>query len=96
MVTTQDEDFRKITSSEAESGWSTSGEEDAERLEAVLEGVYSCSSSLFRSSGLDPAERSSLLLLDKEIRESEEECKLKKAQEILKNIYTLLKIFIHF
>ena len=89
MVTTQDEDFRKITSSEAESGWSTSGEEDAERLEAVLEGVYSCSSSLFRSSGLDPAVRSSLLLLDKEIRESEEECKLKKHKKFL-------KIFIHF
>ena len=66
----------EITSSEAESVWSTSGEEDAERLEAVLEGVYSCSPSLFRSSGLDPAERSSLLVLDKEIGESEEEFKL--------------------
>ena len=76
--TDTDEEFREITSSEAESGWSTSGEEDAERLEAVLEGIYSCSPSLFRSSGLDPAERSSLLLLDKEIGESEEECKLCK------------------
>ena len=72
--TDTDEEFREITSSEAESGWSTSGE-DAERLEAVLEGVYSCNPSLFRSSDLDPAERSSLLL-DKEIGENEEECKL--------------------
>ena len=74
--TDTDEDFHEIMSSEAESGWSTSGEEDAEHLEAVLERVYSCSPSLFRSSGLDPAERSSLLLLNKEIGESEEECKL--------------------
>ena len=74
--TDTDEEFREIASSEAKSGWSTSGEEDAERLEAVLEGVYSCRPSLFRSSGLDPAERSSLLVLDKEIGESEEECKL--------------------
>ena len=33
--TDMDEEFREITSSEAESGWSTSGEEDAECLEAA-------------------------------------------------------------
>lgn len=70
-------DFQEVTSSEASEAESlnTSDEEDAECLKMFLEGTYSCSPSLFRSSvGLDPAERSSLLLLDKDIGDSEEEC----------------------
>ena len=57
-------DFYEITSSEPESICS-SDEEDAERLEVVLEGAYTCSPTLYQSSKLDPAERSSLLFLDK-------------------------------
>ena len=34
--TDTDEEFREIASSEAKSGWSTSGEEDAERLGLCL------------------------------------------------------------
>ena len=67
-------DFYEITSSEPESVCS-SDEEDAERLEVVLEGAYTCSPTLYRSSNLDPAERSSLLFLDKDIGESGDERK---------------------
>ena len=64
-------DFYEITSSEPESICS-SDEEDAERLEVVLEGAYTCSPTVYQSSNLDPAERSSLLFLDKDIGESGE------------------------
>ena len=67
-------EFYEITSSEAESVCS-SDEEDAERLEVVLEGAYTCSPKLYQCSSLDPAERSSLLLFDKDIGESGDECK---------------------
>ena len=67
-------DFCEITSSEPESVC-TSDEEDAERLEVVFEGAYTCSPTLYHSSLLDPAERSSLLFLDKDIGESGDECK---------------------
>ena len=49
---------------------SSSGEEDAEMLEMVLERVYTCSRGMFSSKAYaarDPAERSSLLLLDNEL-----------------------------
>lgn len=67
-------DFYEITSSEPESICS-SDEEDAERLEVVFEGAYTCSPTLYQSSSLDPAERSSLLFLDKDIGESGDERK---------------------
>lgn len=57
-------DFYEITSSKPESICS-SDEEDAERLEVVLEGANTCSPTLYQSSSLDPAERSSLLFLDR-------------------------------
>ena len=66
-------DFYEITSSEPES--ICSSDEDAERLEVVLEGAYTCSPTLYQSSSLDPAERSSLLFLDKDIGESGDERK---------------------
>ena len=63
-----EESFREIvTTSEAES-FSSSDEEDAERVEMIFERAYTCSPSMFsRPSPLAPAERSSLLLLDKDL-----------------------------
>ena len=58
-----------VTTSEPES-LSSSGEEDAEMLEMVLERVYTCSHGMLSSktyAARDPAKRSSLLLLDKEL-----------------------------
>ena len=60
-----DDDFVEITTSEAES-LATSDEEGAEILQVALESAYSCSPSIFSKRTLDPAERSSLLLLDSE------------------------------
>ena len=62
------ESFLKIvTTSEAES-FSSSDEEDAERVEMIFERAYTCSPSLFsRPSPLTSAEISSLLLLDKDL-----------------------------
>ena len=65
-----EDEFCEITTSEAES-LSTSGEEDAELLEVALDGAYTCNPSLFSKCSLDPAERSSLLLLDKDFLDSE-------------------------
>ena len=65
-----DDDFCEITTSEGES-LATFDEEDAELLEMALDGAYSYNPSLFSKCTLDPAERSSLLLLDKDILESE-------------------------
>ena len=51
--------------------WSSSDEEHAEFFEQVLEGAYlGCLSS---ESRLDPAERTSLLLLDKDLQHEEGE-----------------------
>ena len=44
---------------------------DAEILQVALESAYSCSPSVFSKRALDPAERSSLLLLDKDFLDSE-------------------------
>ena len=65
-----DDDFAEITTSEAES-LATSDEEDAEILQVALESAYSCNPSVFSKRALDPAERSSLLLLDKDFLDSE-------------------------
>ena len=65
-------DFYEITSSEPESVC-TSDKEDAERLEVVFEGAYTCSPTLYQSSNLDPAETCPLLFLDKNIGESVDE-----------------------
>ena len=84
----------EITSSEAESVWSTSGEEDAERLEAVLEGVYSCSPSVqvvgFGSS------REKLYLSSIKRSEKAKKNVSCESPRNCRNIYTLLKIFILF
>ena len=59
--------FCEITSSEDESVY-TSDEDDAETLQLFLEQAYTGSPT---SSGLDPAQRSSLLLLDKDFIDSD-------------------------
>ena len=69
-ISDSDDDFFEITTSEAES-LATSDEEDAELLQVALESAYSCNPALFSNSKLDPAERSSLLLLDKDFLGSE-------------------------
>ena len=66
-----DEDCCEIFKSEAES-FATSDEEDAELLQMALEGAYTCS-AFKRSTIVDPAERSSYLLFDKDLM-GEEEC----------------------
>ena len=66
----EDEYYEITSTSEAES-LATSDEEDAELLEVALDGAYSCSPSVFLKSTRDPAERSSLLLLDKDFLYSE-------------------------
>ena len=66
-----DEDYYEIFTSEAES-FATSDEEDAELLQMALEGAYT-SSPFKRSTIIDPAERPSYLLFDKDLM-SEEEC----------------------
>ena len=64
-------DFYEITTSEAES-LSTS-EEDPERLQLALETAFSADPSAFLKSAtaLDPAERTSLLFLDKDFIDGE-------------------------
>ena len=50
---------------------SSGDDDDAEMLQTVFEGVYSTS---FVSARNDPVERDSLLLLDKDLMESDSEC----------------------
>ena len=65
-----DESFKEIVTTSEPESLSSSGEEDAEMLEMVLERVYTCSHGMLSSKAYtarDPAKRSSLLLLDKEL-----------------------------
>ena len=65
-----EDEFCEITTSKAEP-LSTSGEEDAELLKVALDGAYTRNPSFFSKCALDLAERSSLLLLDKDFLDSE-------------------------
>ena len=69
-ISDSDNDFIEIIMSEAES-LATSDEEDAELLEVAYESAYSYNPALFSKRTLDPAERSSLLLLDKDFLDNE-------------------------
>ena len=60
-----DEEFCEILTNEVES-FATSDEEDTELLQMALEGAYTCS-PFKRSTVIDPAERSSYLLYDKDL-----------------------------
>ena len=59
----EEKEFCEITTSEGEP-YDTLDEEDAELLQAALESAYTCSPF---KQGRDPAERSSYLLLDKDL-----------------------------
>ena len=64
----EEEEFCEITTSEGEP-YDTSDEEDAELLQAALESAYTCSPF---KQGRDAAERSSYLLLDKDLIDKDE------------------------
>ena len=66
-----EESFYEITTSEAESLGSTSDDEDLSKLDVVLQGAYSCNPAYFTSHARDAAQRNSLLLLDKDFRDSD-------------------------
>lgn len=70
-VPSSDESFVEIITSE-EDLFSSSAEEDETRLQMMLEGVHSCNPALFSSDRVDPVERESLLLLDKDLLDSDE------------------------
>ena len=57
-----EESFFELTTTENES-YSSSGEEDANRLQLVLERAYACS----KQASVDPVLRSSALLQDKDL-----------------------------
>ena len=67
-----EESFYKLTTSEADSlGASSSDDEDASRLDLIIQGAYSCNSSYFSSVATEPAQRNLLLLLDKDLRDGD-------------------------
>ena len=61
-----DESFCEILTSETEL-LSSSGEEDIEMLDMAFERAYTCSRRCFQTRAVEPVERSSLLLFDKDI-----------------------------
>ncbi len=61
-----DESFCEILTSAAEP-LSSYGEEDIETLDMAFERAYTCSHRCFQARAVEPVERSSLLLLDKDI-----------------------------
>ena len=60
------------TASEEESYNSSSDEDDANRWQVLLEQAYTSSRDWFLRSAVDPAQRSSLLFLDKDLIDSDE------------------------
>ena len=64
-----EESFCEITTSEADS-LSSSDDDDAEKLELVLQSAYACSPKKYKLTN-DPVLRNSLLLLDKDFIEAE-------------------------
>ena len=70
-VPSSDESFVEITTSE-EDLFSSSDDEDERRLQMILEGIHSCNPALFASSHVDLVEKQSLLLLDKDLLDSDE------------------------
>ena len=66
-----EDSFCEITTSEGES-FNSSDDEDANRWQVLLEQAYTSSPDRFSSLAVDPAQRSSLLLLDKDFIDSDE------------------------
>ena len=75
-VSSSDESFVEIITSE-EDLFSSSDEEDEARLQMMLEGIHSCNPALFSSDYIDPVGKESLLLLDKDLLDSDESLGLK-------------------
>jgi len=73
-VSSSDESFIEIFTSE--DLFLSSNEEDEMQLQMILEGVYSCNPALFLSDRIDPVEKESLLLLDKDLPDSDESLSL--------------------
>lgn len=65
----RDSDFDYVESASSSELWSSDEGEDGEKLEAVLGAVFSTSSP--SKAFLEPAERQSLLFLDKDLEELE-------------------------
>ena len=64
--------FCEISSSASEADFcNTSDDEDAERLQVLLDGAYNYSPSLFKYLSVDPVHRKSLLFFDKDLYEHE-------------------------
>ena len=70
-LSNSEESFAEIVTSEGDP-FLSSDEEDEMRVQTILEGVYSCNPALFRSDHVDPVEKESLLLLDKDLLDSDE------------------------
>jgi len=65
---TEEESFFEITTSEADSlRYSSSDDEDASRLDLIIQGAYCCNPSYFSLLTSEAAERNSLLLFDKDL-----------------------------
>ena len=71
-ASSSDESFCEIITSSEEELLLSSDEEDETRLQTILEGVYSCNPALFLTDHVDPVEKESLLLLDKDLLDSDE------------------------
>ena len=68
----EEESFYEITTSEADSlRGSSSDDEDASRLDLIIQGAYSCNPSYFSSVTTEAAQRNSLLLFDKDLRDGD-------------------------
>ena len=70
-LSSSEESFVEIVTSEGDM-FLSSDEEDEMRVQTILEGVYSCNPELFRSDYVDLVEKESLLLLDKDLLDSDE------------------------
>lgn len=76
-VSSSDESFAEIVTSE-EDLFSSSDEEDEMRLQMMLEGIHSCNPTLFSFDYIDPVGKESLLLLDKDLLDSDESLGLER------------------
>ena len=76
-----EDSFCEITTSEGET-FNSSDDEDANRWQVLLEQAYTSSPDRLSSSAVDPAQRSSLLFLDKDCEKTIFYARLhKKAEE---------------
>ena len=68
----KEESFYEITTSEADLlRGSSSDNEDVSRLDLIIQGAYFCNPSSYSSVATEAAQRNSLLLFDKNLRDSD-------------------------